>query len=50
MPDVSREVLFDDGFAPSSGRQARDDAAIGAVMLQNGNTLFQNHDIAAILV
>jgi hypothetical protein len=50
MPDVSREVLFDDGFAPSSGRQARDDAAAGTVMFQNGNTLYQNGDIAAILL
>jgi hypothetical protein len=40
---------IDNGFAPSSGRQALDDAAIGAVMLQNGDRLFQNRDIAAIL-
>ncbi len=34
---------------PHPARQARDDAAAGAVMLQNGNMLFQSCDIAATL-
>ena len=34
---------------PRLARRARDDVAAEVVMLQNGNTLFQDCDLAAIL-